>query len=615
MGTLNELSHNDKEKFNASIEAGMKRFRDFLKRIEGETYPEGITEWHSNLTGQMFNKLIELYNPPKNSRILDIGCGQGPFLELAKSKGFNPVGITLNDEDVAVCRKKGYDVFKMDQSFLDFPDEHFDVIWARHVLEHSVFPLFTLSEYNRVLKKNGLIYIEIPGNNTACKHETNPNHYSVLHKEMWAALLEKTNLIPETVIDINLEAEAGPDIYWAIFCKKKKEVLENSETRIQNSESRMQPAKETMGKRPASSIQYQEAGNRLYLALSAGENFGWGVCSKYLNREVPKLRANTEVWNFLEKGNIEAKVEGTVFHALAGLEFDTLTKLRGTKNIGYTFFENELNDLSVVNAKKYEIVLGGSTWNKEKMIEKGITNAGVLIQGIDPEVFYPVEEKLNEDFFIIFSGGKFELRKGQDIVLKAVKIMQEKYPDVVLVNAWYNMWPKTMDLMSRSKHIKYERSSDKYIDVMNNLYAINGMDTKRIFTYELINNKELREFYAQTDIGLFPNRCEGGTNLVLMEYMACAKPVIASYNTGHKDVLTENNSLILTEMQEDKIYFNNKLWADWQEPSLDEIISKLEYAYHNRAAIRQKGKTAGGFMKKFTWTETARELVTIIDSI
>lgn len=593
---MDKLTPKDYERYDNSLQDGMKRFRRFLDKIEGETYPEEITSWHSNITVQMFEKFIEIYNPPVNSKILDIGCGQGPFLELAKSKGFEPVGIALNDEDVIVCRNKGFNVYKMDQSFLDFPDGTFDIIWARHVLEHSIFPLFTLNEYNRVLKHEGLLYIEVPGNNTSSMHELNPNHYSVLHKEMWSSLLHKSNIKDELVIDINMEAESGKDMYWGIFCKKTS-------------------ADESINLDNAEESQHAEKDSKLYLALSAGENFGWGVCSKYLNREVPLIRKNTEIWNFLDKGDVEAEVDGTVFHALAGLEFETLSKLRGSKNIGYTFFENELNEKSLINSKKYELVLGGSTWNKEKMIEKGISNAGVLLQGIDPEVFNPVEEKTNEDFFIIFSGGKFELRKGQDLVMKAVKIFQEKYHDAVLVNAWFNMWPKTMDLMSRSNHIQYERSSENYLEVMNKLYAMNGMDTKRIFTYELINNKELRNFYAQTDIGLFPNRCEGGTNLVLMEYMACAKPVIASYNTGHKDVLSDDNSYMLKDMKEDKIYFNNKLWADWQEPSIDEIIANLEYAYFHRDEMRSKGKIAGEFMKQFTWTDTAKSLLKSIDSI
>jgi len=38
--------------------------------------------------------------------------------------------------------------------------------------------------------------------------------------------------------------------------------------------------------------------------------------------------------------------------------------------------------------------------------------------------------------------------------------------------------------------------------------------------------------YRNSDVGLFPNRCEGGANLVLMEYMACGKPVVTVDTTG-----------------------------------------------------------------------------------
>ena len=63
---------------------------------------------------------------------------------------------------------------------------------------------------------------------------------------------------------------------------------------------------------------------------------------------------------------------------------------------------------------------------------------------------------------------------------------------------------------------------------MQSVYEINGLDAKRIKTYELVPSYQLRGIYGCTDIGIFPNRCEGGTNLVMMEYMACGKPVIAA---------------------------------------------------------------------------------------
>jgi hypothetical protein len=154
------------------------------------------------------------------------------------------------------------------------------------------------------------------------------------------------------------------------------------------------------------------------LALSKGENFGWGVCSKYLRNEVSKLYKNVFEWDFEREGDKSTMVKGKVFHALSGIEFESLSKLRGTENYGYTFFENEILPVSVENSKKYDKVIGGSTWCKEKMLAKGITNVDVLIQGIDPEIFFPVENKQSEDVFVIFSGESLNLGKGRMQLLK-----------------------------------------------------------------------------------------------------------------------------------------------------------------------------------------------------
>jgi len=352
---------------------------------------------------------------------------------------------------------------------------------------------------------------------------------------------------------------------------------------------------------------------KLTLALSKGKNFGWGVCSNYLIKETPKFYKNVEVWDFEKDGSDVKKIDGKVFHALADLSFDTICKIWGDKNYGYTFFENELPQTSVENAKKFEKIIGGSSWNKMKLLEKGINNADMLIQGIDPEIFYPIEYQKNEDLFVIFSGGKFELRKGQDLLLKAIKILQQKYDDIVLINAWYNMWPKTMELFANSPHIKFERKGNSWTEVMNHIYKINGLDADKIITLELIDNTKLRNLYSQTDIGVFPNRCEGGTNLVLMEYMACGKPVIATNATGHTDILTNDNAILLNNNKLLRLMNNDQIWAEWVEPSLDELIAQIEYAHEQRTEIKQIGKKAGEYLKNFTWQKSAENLVKLIN--
>ncbi|MGE5680450.1 MAG: glycosyltransferase family 4 protein, partial [Bacillota bacterium] len=323
-----------------------------------------------------------------------------------------------------------------------------------------------------------------------------------------------------------------------------------------------------------------------------------------------------EISNIEDNQNISLnnKIDGPVLHALTNHNFFPLSNIRGDQNFGYTFFESELTDISVENAKKYEKVIGGSSYNRDKMLEKGINNVDYLVQGIDPEIFYPGEIQKNNDLFIIFSGGKFELRKGQDLVLKAVKIMQQKYSDVILINSWYNLWPETMDTMAASRFINYERKGENWQQFMVNLLRVNGIDGDRVFTLPLTPNEKMRDIYLKSDIGLFPNRCEGGTNLVLMEYMACGKPVIASYNSGHRDIITPENSLMLKNMSSLKLTdAENKIVCDWEEPNLDEIVDQLEYAYKNRAKIKDLGINAGNYMKNFTWTDTALNLLKIIN--
>jgi glycosyltransferase involved in cell wall biosynthesis len=350
----------------------------------------------------------------------------------------------------------------------------------------------------------------------------------------------------------------------------------------------------------------------LFLGLSAGKNFGWGICSQYLIQELSAL-TDVHVLSEADGSAANGRLPGKLFVGLTNEDFYPLfEQARGRENYGYTFFENELSATSVTNAKRYDTVLAGSSWCRDRMLEQGIANCAVLLQGIDPTKFYPVETQKTTDSFVIFSGGKFELRKGQDLVLRALKIVQDKYSDIVLVNCWYNMWPQSVRLMNASPHIRMGQvDTGNWIHFMQEIYTLNGLNANRIKTLDIVPNYILRQIYAQTDIGLFPNRCEGGTNLVLMEYMACGKPVIVANNSGHRDVVGAENAILLEHMAPFNLNDNRRrcVVARWEEPSLDEIVAKIEYAYHHRDEIRGIGRRAGERMKSFTWRQSAQSLM------
>lgn len=197
-----------------------QKLEQFLTRIAKETYPEPPSELHTGITKGMVDYFLNKFPIPPSAKILDVGCGQGVALEIFKDKGYQAIGITLNEVDVQACQQKGYTVYAMDQSFLEFQDQEFDLIWCRHCLEHSIFPYFTLSEFFRVLKPQGYLYVEVPAPDTSCGHQTNPNHYSVLGKSMWADLIKRSGFELLDIVDINFKVTAGPDTYWAFTQRK-----------------------------------------------------------------------------------------------------------------------------------------------------------------------------------------------------------------------------------------------------------------------------------------------------------------------------------------------------------------------------------------------------------
>jgi tetratricopeptide (TPR) repeat protein/glycosyltransferase involved in cell wall biosynthesis len=350
------------------------------------------------------------------------------------------------------------------------------------------------------------------------------------------------------------------------------------------------------------------AASPLYYAGQPGNGFGWGVCNRYLLAELSKL---TDV-RLLDSGNPlfhSQELPGDLFTPLQGFDFTPCSMARGRRNFGYAFFENELTPKSVENARRFDVVFAGSSWCLERLREKGIFHAALLIQGVDTTVFHP-PASCDNGRFILFSGGKFELRKGQDLALKAFALFSRKHPDAILLTAWHNPWPATMETMRVSPHIRFELSGRRWVEQMEHLYRLNGIDPKKTITLGDSTPQQMAEAYGRSSLGLFPNRCEGGTNLVLMEYMACGKPAIVTHATGHKDICHEGNAFLLKKLHPLAINDpSGQLVARWVEPSLDEIVAGIEYAYQHPGEAQARGAAAAEDMKQWSWKRAAETIL------
>lgn len=186
--------------------------------VNCHVYDEGDSQYHKQLTGQVVTSYIDPLNLPKDAHILDLGCGPGYFLDEMQTRGYtNVTGVTLSPGDIKLCEDKGHRIKKYDLSFLPqkdgYHDESVDFIFLRHALEHSPFPIFSLVEYNRVLKQGSKIYIEVPAPDCDRKHEWNLNHYSILGANQLIALLQRTGFVVNSFngldFDLNIPDQNG----------------------------------------------------------------------------------------------------------------------------------------------------------------------------------------------------------------------------------------------------------------------------------------------------------------------------------------------------------------------------------------------------------------------
>ncbi len=97
-----------------------------------------------------------------SGKLLDIGAATGFFVNIAKGRGFDALGVELSDYAANIGRNKGLNVITGDLKDQKFAPESFDVVTMFDVIEHVPYPKETIAEVSKILKKGGLLIINTP---------------------------------------------------------------------------------------------------------------------------------------------------------------------------------------------------------------------------------------------------------------------------------------------------------------------------------------------------------------------------------------------------------------------------------------------------------------------
>ncbi|NUB07880.1 glycosyltransferase family 4 protein [Azospirillum sp. Vi22] len=306
----------------------------------------------------------------------------------------------------------------------------------------------------------------------------------------------------------------------------------------------------------------------------------------------------------------------TVLHALGNgfVAGPFSARFRGSRNVGVIAFEDTRFDEDTLRrARSYDKLVVHSEYNRALLAEQGITDVGCAFQGVDPDELAPVPPARRfGDRFVVFSGGKVEFRKGQDIVLAAFRRFHERHPDALLVTAWHNPWPHTSADIAESPLVPCAPAVGDNGKLRIVEWAMDcGVPPEGFVDMGFLGRGQIAAILADCHAALFPNRCEGATNLVAMEAMACGVPVILSANTGHLDLIRDGNCLPL--LRQDPVTDPDGRRRGWGESSVEEAVAHLETLYTDRTAARARADKARAFLRgERTWRAFAETFVTAV---
>tara|TARA_B110000967_G_C18823359_1_gene529954 strand:- start:392 stop:985 length:594 start_codon:yes stop_codon:yes gene_type:complete len=94
---------------------------------------------------------------PNNSRVLDVGCGDGTLMKfLYNEKNIDVRGLELNEENVEICISKGLSVIEgnAETELGQFPDKSFDFVILSQTLQAFYNPVTVLDHLLRIGKSS-----------------------------------------------------------------------------------------------------------------------------------------------------------------------------------------------------------------------------------------------------------------------------------------------------------------------------------------------------------------------------------------------------------------------------------------------------------------------------
>ncbi|HHD2408607.1 TPA: glycosyltransferase family 4 protein [Clostridium perfringens] len=213
---------------------------------------------------------------------------------------------------------------------------------------------------------------------------------------------------------------------------------------------------------------------------------------------------------------------------------------------------------TVDNRKDYEIadyIITPSTFSKETFLSQGVDEKKLIVipYGCNINNFYPKRKENNNVFRVIYVGS-ICIRKGAHYLVEAFKNIHNPNIELLMIG----------------------KVEDELLSIMKN-------KSQNIKHIEYIPNKELNDYYTQSDVFILPSLSDS-FSLATLEAMSAGLPVIITENVGAKDFVNDGENGFIIPIKDS-----------------ESIKEKIIYLYNNKDKKNIMGNKARELALTVTW--------------
>lgn len=275
--------------------------------------------------------------------------------------------------------------------------------------------------------------------------------------------------------------------------------------------------------------------------------------------------------------------------------------------IAMPIFELEkFNSIEKHSLKNPDKLFACSNWAKnviEDQVPEQEGNVSVVPLGVDTNIFQPCKS-LDNDKTIFGNFGKFETRKGHDVLPEIFNKAFEKDDNVILT-----MMPHNFFLT--------QEETNEWV----NKYKNTKLGDKILFFNRQKSQKMVYNIMSQIHCGIFPSKAEGW-NLEALEMLACGKPIIITNATAHTEFCNNENSHLIEmnsgyEPAKDVKFFDGSFeWKKFGSDEVDQAVEHMRYIHKANMEGNLKVNTAGiNTANKYSWKNMAHKIIGNIECL